>query len=85
MWPDSYLKIFLLQNIEWTDQYSHVNCNGYAFANPDSQMEISEKLQGILATLPAKPGCYLMNNAEGTSLEWFTANQQEDLVPKFTP
>src|SRR5688500_8293089 len=26
-------------------------------------MEISEKLQGILATLPAKPGCYLMKNA----------------------
>jgi excinuclease ABC subunit C len=29
-------------------------------------MEISERLQGILATLPAKPGCYLMKNAEGT-------------------
>ncbi len=29
-------------------------------------MEISEKLQGILATLPAKPGCYLMKNTEGT-------------------
>jgi excinuclease ABC subunit C len=28
-------------------------------------MEISEKLHGILATLPAKPGCYLMKNAEG--------------------
>ena len=28
-------------------------------------MEISEKLQGILATLPAKPGCYLMKNMEG--------------------
>ena len=28
-------------------------------------MEISEKLQGILATLPAKPGCYLMKNIEG--------------------
>ena len=28
-------------------------------------MEISEKLQGILATLPVKPGCYLMKNAEG--------------------
>lgn len=28
-------------------------------------MEISEKLQGILATLPAKPGCYLMKNVEG--------------------
>lgn len=29
-------------------------------------MVISEKLQGILATLPAKPGCYLYRNAEGT-------------------
>lgn len=29
-------------------------------------MEISEKLQGILATLPSKPGCYLMKNAAGT-------------------
>jgi excinuclease ABC subunit C len=29
-------------------------------------MEISEKIQGILATLPAKPGCYLMKNADGT-------------------
>ena len=29
-------------------------------------MEISEHLQGILDTLPAKPGCYLMRNAEGT-------------------
>ncbi len=29
-------------------------------------MEISEKLQGILATLPAKPGCYLYRNVEGT-------------------
>ncbi len=28
-------------------------------------MEISEKLQGILATLPSKPGCYLYRNAEG--------------------
>jgi excinuclease ABC subunit C len=28
-------------------------------------MEISERLQGILATLPTKPGCYLMKNAEG--------------------
>jgi len=28
-------------------------------------MEISEHIQGILATLPAKPGCYLMKNAEG--------------------
>jgi excinuclease ABC subunit C len=28
-------------------------------------MEISEKLQGILATLPSKPGCYLMKNTEG--------------------
>jgi len=29
-------------------------------------MEISEKLQGILATLPSKPGCYIMKNAAGT-------------------
>ena len=28
-------------------------------------MEISEKLQGILATLPAKPGCYIYRNADG--------------------
>lgn len=28
-------------------------------------MDISEKLQGILDTLPAKPGCYLMKNADG--------------------
>jgi excinuclease ABC subunit C len=29
-------------------------------------MEISEKLQGILATLPSKPGCYIMKDGEGT-------------------
>ena len=29
-------------------------------------MEISEKLQRVLATLPAKPGCYIYHNAEGT-------------------
>ncbi len=28
-------------------------------------LEISEQLQGVLATLPAKPGCYIMKNAEG--------------------
>ncbi len=28
-------------------------------------MEISEKLQGILATLPTKPGCYIYRNAAG--------------------
>jgi len=28
-------------------------------------METSEKIQGILSTLPSKPGCYLMKNAEG--------------------
>ena len=28
-------------------------------------MEITEKLQGILATLPQKPGCYLMKNNDG--------------------
>ena len=29
-------------------------------------MEISEKIQGILATLPQKPGCYIMRSADGT-------------------
>ncbi|MCE7921305.1 MAG: excinuclease ABC subunit UvrC [Chloroflexi bacterium CFX1] len=29
-------------------------------------MKISEKLQGILATLPTKPGCYIYRNGEGT-------------------
>jgi excinuclease ABC subunit C len=29
-------------------------------------MEIPEKLQGILATLPAKPGCYIYRTAGGT-------------------
>ena len=29
-------------------------------------MEISEKIQGILATLPIKPGVYIMKNAEAT-------------------
>ena len=29
-------------------------------------MEISEKIQGILATLPTKPGVYIMKNAEAT-------------------
>ncbi|MGE5378504.1 MAG: excinuclease ABC subunit UvrC [Bacteroidota bacterium] len=29
-------------------------------------MEISEKIQGILATLPTKPGVYIMKNAAGT-------------------
>lgn len=29
-------------------------------------MELSPHLQGILATLPAKPGCYLMKNSQGT-------------------
>jgi excinuclease ABC subunit C len=29
-------------------------------------MEISEHIKGILDTLPSKPGCYLMQNAEGT-------------------
>jgi len=28
-------------------------------------MEISEKIQSILGTLPTKPGCYLMKNADG--------------------
>ncbi|NCP87042.1 MAG: excinuclease ABC subunit C [Anaerolineae bacterium CG_4_9_14_3_um_filter_57_17] len=29
-------------------------------------MQISDHIQGILATLPTKPGCYQMKNAEGT-------------------
>lgn len=29
-------------------------------------MNLSEHVQGILDTLPTKPGCYLMKNAEGT-------------------
>jgi len=29
-------------------------------------LEIPEKVQGILETVPAKPGCYLMKNAQGT-------------------
>jgi excinuclease ABC subunit C len=29
-------------------------------------VELSEHIKGILATLPAKPGCYLMKNAGGT-------------------
>lgn len=29
-------------------------------------VEISDHLQGILATLPLKPGCYIYKNAEGT-------------------
>src|SRR5512132_3226567 len=31
-------------------------------------MEISEKIQGILATLPSKPGCYLYRNTEETMI-----------------
>lgn len=29
-------------------------------------MDISEKLESVLSTLPAKPGCYLMKSASGT-------------------
>ncbi len=29
-------------------------------------VEISEHLQGILSTLPLKPGCYIYRNTEGT-------------------
>jgi excinuclease UvrABC nuclease subunit len=29
-------------------------------------MELSEHLQGILATLPQKPGCYIMRDVSGT-------------------
>jgi excinuclease ABC subunit C len=43
-----------------------MQCNRYTcIAVKLLPMEISEKLQGILATLPVKPGCYLMKNAEG--------------------
>jgi hypothetical protein len=28
-------------------------------------MDLSEHLQGILASLPGKPGCYIMKDAEG--------------------
>ena len=31
-----------------------------------SQMNVNEKIQAILATVPAKPGCYLMKNASAT-------------------
>jgi excinuclease ABC subunit C len=29
-------------------------------------MELSEHIQGILATLPQKPGCYIMRDVTGT-------------------
>ncbi|MDO9129496.1 MAG: GIY-YIG nuclease family protein, partial [Anaerolineales bacterium] len=40
---------------------------GVLYCNRDKirPMELYEHLQGILDTLPAKPGCYLMKNAEG--------------------
>ena len=41
-----------------------MKCYDYVLKSPP--MEISEKLQGILATLPQKPGCYLMKNDTGT-------------------
>jgi excinuclease ABC subunit C len=46
-------------------QLEHLNTNtpGGVQLTP---MEISEKVLGILATLPGKPGCYLMKNADGT-------------------
>ena len=45
--------------------FSYENNTNVLLAVKLSPMEISEKVQGILATLPAKPGCYLMKNAEG--------------------
>jgi len=43
-----------------------VTCNANVIhAVKLSTMDISENIQGILATLPTKPGCYLMKNAEG--------------------
>ena len=44
-------------------------------------MEISEKLQGILATLPAKPGCYIMKNAGGTDHLCRQGDQPEEPRP----
>src|SRR5512136_245793 len=29
-------------------------------------MDVSDNIKGVLDTLPSKPGCYLMKNAEGT-------------------
>lgn len=42
-------------------------CAGVLYCNRDKirPMELSENLQSILDTLPAKPGCYLMKNAAG--------------------
>src|SRR5258707_2633103 len=39
---------------------------GITVTSTIAAMDIPEKLQGILATLPAKPGCYLYRNAGGT-------------------
>lgn len=39
--------------------------SGGAFVLKSSAMKISDHIQGILATLPTKPGCYIMKNAEG--------------------
>ena len=46
-------------------------------------MEISEKLQGILATLPSKPGCYIMKNAEGTISYVGKANNLKNRVRSY--
>ena len=39
---------------------------GLAQGDKIGQMDLSEHIKGILDTLPSKPGCYLMKNAEGT-------------------
>ncbi len=46
-------------------------------------MEISEHLKGILATLPAKPGCYLMKDAAGTVIYVGKAVRLRDRVRSY--
>jgi excinuclease ABC subunit C len=46
-------------------------------------MEISEHLKGILATLPSKPGCYIMKNAEGTVIYVGKAVRLKDRVRSY--
>lgn len=46
-------------------------------------MELSEHLQGILATLPAKPGCYIMKNAAGTVIYVGKAVRLKDRVRSY--
>ncbi|MEZ0396358.1 MAG: excinuclease ABC subunit UvrC [Anaerolineales bacterium] len=46
-------------------------------------MEISEHLKAILATLPAKPGCYLMKDAGGTVIYVGKAVRLKDRVRSY--